>query len=440
MLPKIIDLFSGCGGLALGFERAGFEIAAGLELMPKACDTVNYNLSTRYAKEPNHLCGDITKLKGDCFKELIGPEGCIVIGGPPCQAYSIAGRGKMMSLGEDKALMNDARGYLFKDFLRFVYGMNARAVVMENVPEATRFGTMNVPEIVCEDLISHGYKAYWTVITSSDYGVPQIRSRIILFGIKNSENREIALPVPTHKPKENIKFSRRYSGFEKYPHFVKPNLPKKSLPYWNTVGDALSDLPILFKNSKSKYKPIPLCEAREYRTKINNEFQKEMRKWYRKESEYVTGNSFRKTERDVPSFSKMKQGDDYMAASKIADKILLEKAKELGVRSGTKDYEKLKKQIVPPYDRKRFQGKWRRLDESLPSHTVIAHMCKDTYSYIHPWEPRGISVREAARLQSFPDDFYFSCSMSDAFKQIGNAVPPLMAYEIAKTIRKTFRS
>ena len=100
----------------------------------------------------------------------------------------------------------------------------------------------------------------------------------------------------------------------------------------------------------------------------------------------------------------------------------------------------MKKQIVPPYDRKRFQGKWRRLDESLPSHTVIAHMCKDTYSYIHPWEPRGISVREAARLQSFPDDFYFSCSMSDAFKQIGNAVPPLMAYEIAKTIRKTFRS
>ena len=94
--------------------------------------------------------------------------------------------------------------------------------------------------------------------------------------------------------------------------------------------------------------------------------------------------------------------------------------------------------MVPCYDRDKFEGKWRRLNENLPSHTLVAHLGKDTYSHIHPWEPRGITVREAARLQSFPDDFFFDCSMSDAFKQIGNAVPPLLAYGVAQSIYTAF--
>ena len=112
-LPKIIDLFSGCGGLALGFEKAGFEVAAGIELMPEACKTIATNLCWRYGKEENHLCADITQIEGDIFKDKFGEEGCIVIGGPPCQAYSLAGRGKLKSLGEDRINTNDARGYLY---------------------------------------------------------------------------------------------------------------------------------------------------------------------------------------------------------------------------------------------------------------------------------------------------------------------------------------
>ena len=102
MLPKIIDLFSGCGGLALGFEKAGFDIVAGIELMPEACKTISYNLSWRYGKKETHICGDITEIEASVFKNSFGDEGCIVIGGPPCQAYSMAGRGKLRSLGEDK--------------------------------------------------------------------------------------------------------------------------------------------------------------------------------------------------------------------------------------------------------------------------------------------------------------------------------------------------
>ena len=91
---------------------------------------------------------------------------------------------------------------------------------------------------------------------------------------------------------------------------------------------------------------------------------------------------------------------------------------------------------MPPYSREKFLSKWKKLDRNKPSHTLVAHLSVDTYSHIHPWEPRGISVREAARLQSFPDDFIFPCSMGDAFKQIGNSVPPLMAEKIGKAIRK----
>ena len=95
--------------------------------------------------------------------------------------------------------------------------------------------------------------------------------------------------------------------------------------------------------------------------------------------------------------------------------------------------------MVPIYDRENFAEKWRKLDENRPSHTVVAHLSVDTYSHIHPWEPRGISVRDAARLQSFPDDFSFNCSMGDAFKQIGNAVPPLLAYGVASAVYESFK-
>lgn len=174
MLPKIIDLFSGCGGLALGFEKAGFDIVAGIELMPEACKTISYNLSWRYGKKETHICGDITEIEASVFKNSFGDEGCIVIGGPPCQAYSMAGRGKLRSLGEDRVNIKDARGYLYQDFLRFVFELEARAVVMENVPESTNFGGKNIPEIVCTELTKKGYKAYWTILNSADYGVPQV--------------------------------------------------------------------------------------------------------------------------------------------------------------------------------------------------------------------------------------------------------------------------
>lgn len=440
MLPKIIDLFSGCGGLTLGFEKAGFEIAAGVELMPAACQTISYNLDYRYNREQTHLCADITQIDPCLFKDKIGEAGCVVIGGPPCQAYSLAGRAKLKSLGEERVNTKDSRGYLYQDFLRFVYELEAKAVVMENVPESTSYGDMNIPETVCESLEKHGYSAYWTILNAADYGVPQIRERVFVIGIRNELGTEIELPEPTHKTEDNYKTvnQKRFEGYSINPHFRWPKQSDKATHNWVTVKEAFSDLPVLFPTSNSKYRMVKLNEEQDYSKKPQNDFQYKMRHWYETESTGSTGNAFRNNSRDFKIFERMKQGDDYLDASRIADELFEEEVKVFGFKKGSPEYTKLHKKIVPVYDRGKFEHKWLKLDENRPSHTLMAHLSKDTYSHIHPYEPRGISVREAARIQSFPDDFFFDCSMGDAYKQIGNAVPPLLALAVAEKIVDAF--
>lgn len=439
-IPKIVDLFSGCGGLSLGFEKAGFSFAGGIELVPEAVNTISANLSWRYGREADHICADITVTDASVLKERIGKEGCIVIGGPPCQAYSRAGKAKLNSLGDDRLNTKDSRGFLYQDFLRFVFDLDAEAVVMENVPEATRFGDMNIPEIVCSELEGRGYTAWWTVLCAADFGVPQIRERLFVFG-KKKGGKPISLPFPTNRDTFGYvqQYGRQLAGFSRFDHFRMPASPAADAPGWVTVGEALSDLPSLFPNDKCKYVNNPLNTEMPYRTKPSNGFQKTMREWYGFEMPGVTANTFRKNTRDFPIFARMKQGDFFTDAARIADDLFYKKARELGLAPGSPEYEDLKRKSVPIYDRDNFAEKWRRLDENRPSHTIVAHLSVDTYSHIHPWEPRGISVREAARLQSFPDDFTFNCSMGDAFKQIGNAVPPLLALGVATAVYDSFK-
>lgn len=440
-LPKIIDLFSGCGGLALGFQKAGFDIAAGVELMPEACKTIASNLCWRYGIDENHLCGDITQMEGNIFKNRFGDEGCIVIGGPPCQAYSLAGRGKLKSLGENRVNINDARGYLYQDFLRFVFELNAKAVVMENVPESTNYGDKNIPEIVCAELEVNGYEAYWTVLNAADYGVPQKRERVFVLAIKKDENKEIKLPVPTNRSPigKMTQYQKRFANAVKFSHFREPNKADDKKPNWVTVKDAFTDLPILFPSPKARYKLHPLNIDLPYKTVAQNDFQKLMRNWFGHETDAVSANAFRKNTRDYETFDKMEPGANYTKATAIAEALFKIEVAMFGYEKNSVAYMQLRNKMVPPYATDSFENKWFRLDPNKPSPTLVAHLSKDSYSHIHPWEPRGISVREAARLQSFPDDFYFNSAMSDAFKQIGNAVPPLLAYNIAKCISNAFQ-
>ncbi|GIP42368.1 hypothetical protein J45TS6_08270 [Paenibacillus sp. J45TS6] len=442
-LPVVIDLFSGCGGLALGFKSAGYEIKHGVEMIQAAVNTASYNLYWRDGLEGKHICGDITQLETGLFKDDIGDEGCIVIGGPPCQAYSAIGRAKLRSLGEDRKHTNDRRGYLYQDFLRFAIELDAKAIVMENVLEAVDYGGLNVPQHVCEILEERGYDACWTILNAADYGVPQVRERVFVIAIKSDIEHDLKLPMPTHKP-INGKCTQgqlRFKKLSENKHFRLPNKSGLSAPNWVTVREALSDLPSLFPTADSKYNLNRLNIKIDYSSSAQNQYQQLMRTWFNKEQKSTTGHAYRRTDRDFPIFERMKPGDDYRDASFIAESMLEQAcyAKGIDKEKDYLKYKELRKQIVPPYDRDKFHSKWKKLHPEKPSHTLVAHLSTDTYSHLHPWEPRGISVREAARLQSFPDGFLFQCTMGDAFKQIGNAVPPLLSRSIAETMIQNLR-
>lgn len=433
---EVIDLFSGCGGLALGFKKAGLTIMGGMELNEPASITASYNLHWKDGIDKEHLCGDLTLNSPEIFKQYQNP---VIIGGPPCQAYSLAGRAKLNSLGEERAAFNDSRGFLYQDFLRFVLDLKANAVVMENVPESVNYNGKNIPENVCEILTENGYNAVWTVLNSADYGVPQIRERVFVIAVKKEFGDIKNLPVPTHqRPDKEYRTmnEQRFPKFKQSMFFRIPNLPQNNLPYWVTVGEALSDLPSLFPKYDGIYTLHPTNLKLKYNTEPRNDFQYKMRLSKNKVLESVSGNGFRNTKRDFIIFNKMKANNNYRDAHDIAMRLLADECRKNAVtkKSNPEKYAELKKKIVPPYSIEKFLGKWRKLDSDKPSHTLVAHLSTDTYSHIHPWEPRGISVREAARLQSFPDDFYFNCSMTEAFKQIGNAVPPLLAQAVAEAL------
>jgi len=434
-LPAVIDLFSGCGGLSFGFLSAGFPVKAGLDVSEAAVQTASYNLSWRHGESGGHFCGDITVATPEMFSGFIGPEGCIVIGGPPCQAYSQIGKGKLRSLGEDRYHLNDERGQLYRHFLRMAIELDARAVVMENVPEAINYGATNVPETVCKILEKNGYSAIWTILNAADYGVPQTRERLFVLAIKNSEGHAPAFPLPTHRSIDGSigVYRQRFNSFSKFPHFVFPPESNGELKPWVTVGEALSDLPVLFPSPNSRYRLYELNVLLKYASPPKNEYQKLMREWGGKTGDFVSGHGYRNTPRDFRIFERMEHDDNYPVAVKIAEELLEEACAIEGIdpAEDPEAYRKLRRKIVPPYDPGKFQDKWKKLHPDKPSHTLVAHLGVDTYSHIHPWEPRGISVREAARLQSFPDSFLFQCNMGEAFKQIGNAVPPLLSHAIA---------
>ncbi|MBH0231375.1 DNA cytosine methyltransferase [Halobacillus sp. KCTC 3957] len=437
----VLDLFSGCGGLALGFKHKGFSILESVEIDKAASKTAGYNLHTNDNKRTHSSHKSVLDFtyQGD------GGNGKVItIGGPPCQAYSNIGKAKIKSLGIERFGLNDDRAFLYEEFLRVALEASSDFIVMENVPEAVNFLGVNIASEVCMKLEKNGYKAVWTILNAADFGVPQTRERLFVFAVKREAGGEILLPDPTHqKPDKKFKTQneKRFKSFCSDPYFREPNKPDKDLPFWVTTHEAISDLPELLIDSDTEYEYFKPNVRLPYLTEAKNDYQKKMRKNTFNAS-YVSGNSYRNTARDFRIFEEMHWGDDYRHAYDIAHKILRREAKRLKVvQSRHPDkYKELKKKLVPPYDKNKFFTKWKRLSPHKPSHTLVAHLGTDTYSHIHPYEPRGITIREAARLQSFPDDFLFQGSMGDSFKQIGNAVPPLMSEAIAEAVEKSLNS
>jgi DNA (cytosine-5)-methyltransferase 1 len=440
---NVLDLFAGCGGMSLGFQTAGFNITSHIEH-----DKSSYQTASRNVKPGSGFdgCMDIHDFNAGREDEFD-----VVIGGPPCQAYSLAGRGKLASvMGIGNAHLADSRSELYREYLRVVKEVMPRAVIMENVPEILSYGNLDIPSEICRKLNRLGYHCRFTILNAAEYGVPQYRERFFLIAIRKDTGSIPVFPSPTHKiPRERQVARIRMKNYIKKTDSKFAVIPPtcenyEFLPEFITTYEALADLPVLstqtgkpwlFKNTT----PLP------YSMEPHSAYAKFMRSWpgFPKPTE-VTANGCRNTPRDFPIFKKMKEGDKYPEAHQIATELFREKLLAFEISSGKapeeNEIQRIKKETIPPYDNTKFHDKWRKLQKNEPSHTVVAHLAVDTYSHIHydSGQARAITVREAARLQSFPDSFQLPSSLADAFKQIGNAVPPLLAYHLARAVKSVF--
>lgn len=461
--PRALELCSGCGGMSLGLQSAGFELAAHIESDPvaNASHAMNFapadtELRRIWAKPRDMVTSSIGDLMQDFrLQGSVQDTFDIVAAGLPCQAFARIGRSKLRSVtGDEQAFRNDSRASLYRRFLQFVEDAKPLAIIVENVPDILNFGGHNVPEEISKALDILGYVSRYTLLNAAYYGVPQLRERLFLIAVDSRLGVIPSFPEPTH----TIELPRGYESSRsvalKYvqigaSHFapIPAPSPENMLPPAVSTKDALSDLPFISDHLRNRvWVRRRVSEPLSYREgQTPSQYAQFMRDWAGFATDgQVDGNVVRLTGRDFPIFGRMPRGGDYPVALRIAHELLDEKLQVLeayGRRPGLKSvkYEELLKQTIPPYDANKFPNKWWKLDPSAPSRTLTAHLGKDTYSHIHydGRQKRTISVREAARLQSFPDGFRFAGAMNASFRQIGNAVPPLLALAVAREVMTT---
>lgn len=468
MSPRVLDLFSGCGGISLGFHAAGFTISGAVEIDVDAAKShaLNFHSSPEdYQIHSKHW--DITQTEPKELASTLGfADVCnsidVIVGGPPCQAFARVGRAKLREVDEHpEAFVRDPRGNLYLRYLYYVRAFRPLALLMENVPDVLNYGGHNIAEEMTEVLGDLGYVCRYTLLNAVHYGVPQMRERMFLVAYVKELNPEVFFPKPTHfyelprgyegsrqvalknlNPKQFSLLEKGASGF------VHIQAPEGDLKPAVTARDALEDLPPITLHIEGKLKRgarrldtlIPYSPH-----KVISDYAQLMRNWKGFESHTgIVDHVIRYLPRDYNIFERMKPGDQYPEAHSLAVSMFYEKLKELRkkgspLKDNSEEYTVLYNSIVPPYDPGKFPNKWRKMEADCPARTLMAHLGKDSYSHIHfeSKQKRTISVREAARLQSFPDGFRFHGTMNPAFKQIGNAVPPLMAYAVARIMMQT---
>jgi DNA (cytosine-5)-methyltransferase 1 len=388
---RFIDLFAGCGGLSEGFYRDGYKALLHLEIDEAACKTLrtrmkHYGYSEDDIKEAV-MCDDITRdgLLEDMDKRIHEPVD-IIIGGPPCQAFSSVGRAQ-----DPNGMSNDPRNYLFENYLQVLNHYKPKMFIFENVKGLL---TARPKGVKIFDIIVREMSKTYNIVTdpktlllnAADYGVPQIRERVIIIGIR--------------KDIDYLDIKDVYNSIPKTHSDTDENLPN-----YVTVGEAILDLPKLEPGEGEniqRVKPTNLTNA--YLKKISND------------SGIVYNHSARQhNEQDRERYRILSEHKNWQL----------------------KDLQKVRPDLIH-HDPKHFGNRYTVQESDRPGKTVVAHLYKDGNLFIHPdsTQARTFTVREAARIQSFPDDFVFEGSRTDQFKQVGNAVPPLMAETFAKTIRE----
>ena len=463
--PRVLDLFSGCGGISLGFSAAGFVVSAAVEFDPEAAASHGRNF---HASDPAHAkARDITETSPDDLASALklgrtAEAFDVLVGGPPCQAFARVGRPKLREVdNHPEAFKHDPRAQLYIDYLRYVEAFAPLAVLVENVPDVLNHGGQNIAEEIAEVLESKGYVCRYTLLNAAFYGVPQMRERMILIAYRREIADSITFPEPSHF----IDLPPGYGGTRSVAlkflsgeiandahHYLEAPRASRSLPPAVTAEDALGDLPVidarkLLKSGELRRGARRFDAPMPYGKEPHTPYAKLMRTWPGFEAPAaLTDHVIRYLPRDYPLFARMNPGDQYPQAYQHAmdmfEQHLAELAKKgVKVEQGSQEYEGIKASIVPPYDVGKFPNKWRKMWRDQPARTLMAHLGKDSYSHIHydSRQARTVSVREAARLHSFPDGFVFCGTMNPAFRQIGNAVPPLLAKAVATHIMKTLK-
>lgn len=388
---NFIDLFCGAGGFAKGFEMTNkFKCIGGIDNKQSAVETHKLNFNDSVS-----VHADIREFPPQKFHKLIGSQIVdVIIGGPPCPTFSTIGHAKIQSVNKDSGscITEDPRNVLFLDYLEYVKYFKPKMFVMENVPQfLTKYKGetfKEVKRIIKRDLPEYTIVEEVKILNSVNYGVPQNRRRMILVG--HLKNFKFEYPPITHWFKD--------SNFNINPSKNKI-APEKLKPHVN-VESAISDLPKITDNWR-----ISECEYS--KQKNLDSYQLLMRQ---NTNGFVANNICRMSnERAKKVFAHMKQGDIYMDLPKEVRQIL-------------------------PFREDIFKDRLKRLVLKNPSWTILAHIGMDGYMYIHPTELRTLSVREAARIQSFPDDFIFVGNQQETYMQVGNAVPPIMAKSIAESV------
>ena len=376
---KTIDLFSGAGGLSSGLKSSGFQICGSIESNKAAAKTHALNF-----KDCKTIHGDIREYTPEKFSELtdLSPgQVDLLTGGPPCQTFSTIGKPKINSLKDFNEEKKDPRNYLFKDFFNYVEFFRPKFFVMENVPAIRTKYKGKLFERILDVLSDMDYEITLSVLNACDYGVPQVRKRIFIVG--SAKGTRFSFKKPTHFDENNS---------------LNSSINNELISRFNTVNDAISDLPKIYDGCRLGHL--------EYKTEPQSNYQQLIRSKTGKVGNNICRMS---NERAKKVFQYMKQGDKYMDLPSDVRKIL-------------------------PFREDIFHDRLKRLASNKPSWTVIAHIGMDGYMYIHPTETRTLSVREAARLQSFNDEFEFVGNMREQYVQIGNAVPPLLGKAIGDSI------
>lgn len=461
--PRVLDLFSGCGGISLGFQAAGFEIAAAVEHDRDAARSHGENFHN--GDERHIQARDITETPPSALTEALGLGAAgeafdVIVGGPPCQAFARVGRSKLREVAEHpEAFRHDPRARLYIEYLTYVDACAPLAVVIENVPDMLNHGGHNLADEIAEILRGKGYSVRYSLLNAAFYGVPQMRERMILIAIRTEIATDIDFPEPTHW----IDLPSGYTGSRAVAlklalgsddaclESCYKAAPQASsdLPSAVTAEQAIGDLPKIFAREQLAAGTLRRG-ARRFDVAVpygghnsENDYVLKMRKWPGFEGGAgLNDHVIRYLPRDYRIFAGLQPGDQYPEANRYAMTLFESELERLAMsrqrpEEGTPEWARLKARFVPPYDSGKFPNKWRKMEAGKPARTLLAHLGKDGYSHIHydSGQARPISVREAARLQSFPDGFRFWGTMNPAFRQIGNAVPPLLARAVASTLR-----